>query len=336
MADISAWFDRRSYHHSSFADLEELARRKRERSLSVTVVLPTLEVAQTIGPVIETILELNERVPLVDQLMVVDARSRDGTTETAARLGAEVYFEDELLPDCGPPIGKGDAMWRALSVARSDLVMYADTDTIDFGPQFIYGVLGPILCDEQVKFVKGGYRRPFRRGAEEVADGGGRVTELTTKPLFNLFYRELAGFVQPLAGEFVAPRSLLASVPFFTGYAVETGLMIDIHRRIGLEAMAQVDLGFRQNRHQALHDLGPMAYSALRAVARRLMDEGRLDLRQNSVAFDSLTQLDSFVQAISLAAGFELRGKVIDIVERPPLDTYVGSVVQTRRHSYSR
>ena len=317
MVNLSSWFHSRSFIHSQFADLAALGARKRERGLTVTVVLPTLNVAETIGPIVETVAGLNRRQPLVDQLLVVDARSTDGTPQIAAKHGAEVHMEDELLPECGPPIGKGDAMWRALSVVRGEIVMYADADTLQFAPHFIYGVLGPLIEDESVEFVKAGYRRPFGNGESALEDGGGRVTELTLKPLFNLFYPELAGFVQPLAGEFAATSSLLKSLPFFTGYAAETGIIVDVYERCGLDAMAQVDIGVRHNRHQSLQELGVMAYSVLRALARRLIEEGRLNLEHAPGSPESLAQLDEFIQAVAGERGFELRSTVIDIVERP-------------------
>ncbi|TCJ16396.1 glucosyl-3-phosphoglycerate synthase [Rubrobacter taiwanensis] len=318
--NVAEWFERRSYHHAQFQDVEALARRKREVDVSVSVVLPGRNVADTIGGIIDQIHELNERAPLVDQILVVDADSSDGTSETARKHGAEVYSENELLPQYGPAIGKGDAMWRSLTVARGDLVAYADSDTRDFEPQFVYGILGPILTDPGIRFVKAAYRRPFRKGEEITLDGGGRVTELSTKPLFNLFYPQLTGFVQPLAGEFVAPKELFGSIPFFTGYAVETGMMIDVLRTVGLGAMAQVDLGTRQNRHQPLFELGKMAYSVVRAVARRLHQEGRLGQLVEPHLSESLYQLDSYVHAAASPEGLQLQEHVVDIVERPPLN----------------
>ena len=160
-------------------------------------------------------------------------------------------------------------MWRALSVARGDIVMFADADTADFEEHFVYGTLGPLLADPQLQFVKAAFRRPFKQGEEKILDGGGRVTELMAKPLINLFYPELAGFVQPLAGEFAARRDVLSSVPFFTGYGVEIGMLIDVFEQVGLGAMAQVDLGTRQNRHQSLASLSRMSSVVLRTVAAR-------------------------------------------------------------------
>ena len=320
--DVREWFKRRSYSHEEFSDVKELARRKREQDLTVSLVLPSRNVADTIGGIVDRINALNEEAPLgtplVDQTLVVDADSADGTAEVAAARGAEVYSENELLSHYGGAHGKGDAMWRSLSVARGDLVMFADADTKDFLPQFVYGTLGPIISVPGVRFVKGAFRRPFKSQESLELDGGGRVTELTTKPLFNLFYPELTGFVQPLAGEFVADKDLFSSIPFLTGYAVETGVMIDAYKKVGLEAMAQVDLGTRQNRHQPLFDLGKMSYAVLRAVARRLRQDGRLrQVRDPSP--DSLFQFSDYLHAVATPEGLKLREHVEELVERPPM-----------------
>ena len=200
----------------------------------------------------------------------MDADSPDGNRGNIGRAwGAEVYSENELLPDYGPAQGKGDAMWRSLSVARGDIVMFADADTSNFPEQFIYGTLGPLITIPEVQFTKAAYRRPYTGSSQSVADGGGRVTELMAKPLFNFFCPELTGFVQPLAGEFAAYRDLLRAIPFLTGYGVELGIMVDVLEDAGLGAMAQVDLGARQNRHQSLWDLSLMSSAVLRAMASR-------------------------------------------------------------------
>jgi glucosyl-3-phosphoglycerate synthase len=211
----------------------------------------------------------------IDQVVVVDA-SRDGTGDIAARHGAEVHAQAGLMPGFGPVLGKGDAMWRALSVLSGDVVCFVDADSEQFGPHFACGLIGPLVVDQHVRFVKGFYRRPFRFGAELAPDGGGRVTELTARPLLQLFYPQLADVRQPLAGEVAARRDLLEQLPFATGYAVEIAMLIDAYELAGIEAIAQVDLDVRQNRHQPLSDLGPMAAAVLRAVAERrgLVDDG--------------------------------------------------------------
>ncbi|MBA4116225.1 MAG: glucosyl-3-phosphoglycerate synthase, partial [Rubrobacter sp.] len=279
-------------------------------------------VADTVGTIVDEIYAVNRQSgdnPLVDQILAIDADSPDGTAEVAASRGAEVYSENELMSNHGGAHGKGDAMWRSLSVARGDLVMFADADTKDFEPQFVYGTLGPLLSAPGVRFVKGAFRRPFKSNAAVEQDGGGRVTELTTKPLFNLFYPELTGFVQPLAGEFAGDKELFASIPFLTGYAVETGILIDVLKKVGLDTMAQVDLGTRQNRHQPLFDLGRMSYSVLRAVARRLRQDGRLQQVRDPSMPDSLFQFSDYLHAVATPDGLKLREHVEELVERPPM-----------------
>ena len=317
--DAVEWFGHRSYDYRQFSDLEEMARRKRELGLTVSAILPCRNVADTVGGIIDEIHAINERAPLVDQILAVDADSADGTAEMAVSKGAEVYSENELLSHYGDAHGKGDAMWRSLSVARGDLIMFIDADTKDFKPQLFFGVLGPILYVPEVRFVKAAYRRPFKSHETVEVDGGGRVTELTAKPLFNLFYPELSGFVQPLAGEFVADKELFCSIPFLTGYAVETGIMIDVFKRVGLGAMAQVDLGTRQNRHQPLRDLSRMSYSVVRAVARRLRQEGRLDQARDPNLPEQLFQFSDYQHAVATPEGLKLQQYVEELVERPPI-----------------
>jgi glucosyl-3-phosphoglycerate synthase len=311
---LQHWLERRSYSGEQFSDLGSLVRRKRELGVSVSAVLPAREVAATAGAIVDRIGALNERAPLVDQVLVIDARSSDGTADVARSHGADVRFEDELLPELGPALGKGDAMWRALSVARGDVVLYLDTDTPDFHERFVYGVLGPLLTIPGVRFVKGSFTRPWVNGETVIADDGARVTELTAKPLFNLFYPGLGGFAQPLAGEFAAPRELLCSIPFLTGYAVETAMMIDVMEAVGIESMAQVDVGQRTNRHQSLFELGKMSYAVLRAVELRLRREGRLP-------DDGLAngERDSYVRALRSTAGLRLEHSRVEVLERPPM-----------------
>src|SRR5918911_267712 len=323
--DAAEWFRHRSYNYQQFSDIQQMGLRKRELGLTVSAVLPCRNVADTVGSIIDEIHAVNEHAPLVDQILAVDADSEDGTASVASSRGAEVYSENELLSYYGDAHGKGDAMWRSLSVAKGDLVMFADADTQDFKPQFVYGTLGPILSVPGVRFVKGAFRRPFKSSEAVEVDGGGRVTELITKPLFNLFYPELTGFVQPLAGEFVADKELFSSIPFLTGYAVETGIMVDVLKKVGLEAMAQVDLGTRQNRHQPLFDLGRMSYAVLRAVARRLRQDGRLQQVRDPSLPDSLFQFSNYLHAVATPEGLKLREHVEELVERPPMAEILAS-----------
>ena len=289
----------RRFHHSEF-DLVRLLEQKAEQ---VSVVLPAREVADTIGYIVERLHGLD---PLIDQIVVVDAASSDGTAKVAAEAGAEVYQESELLPQFGQALGKGDAMWRALAVARGELVAYLDSDTRDFSPHFALGMLGPLICEPELQFVKGFFRRPYLRpdGTELPADGG-RVTELTARPLLSAFFPELAAFVQPLAGEVAVRRPLLDRLPFATGYAVETAMLLHARDALGgTDGMAQVDLDVRLNRHQPLADLAPMAYAVLRVVLERLRAEGRL--------------LDDHAPPLQTADGGLVQ---VEVVERPPYAT---------------
>jgi glucosyl-3-phosphoglycerate synthase len=264
------WHRANSFHHSEFP-ADRLAG---QRSAGVSICLPARDEARTVGSILEQLLPLRE-TGVVDQIVVVD-NSTDGTGEIARRLGAEVHDQADLMPELGPVLGKGDAMWRALPVLTGEIVCFLDADSERFGPHFACGLVGPLLKRADLSFVKGHYRRPFRVGATTFPDGGGRVTELTARPLIELFYPDLAGVEQPLAGEVAARRELLERLPFATGYGVDIALLLDAYAAVGLEGLGQVDLDVRQNAHQPLRDLGPMASAVLAAVAVRLERAGRL------------------------------------------------------------
>lgn len=254
----------RTFHHSSFS----AARIAAEREVSISVCLPARECAGTVGEIVARLSALRE-AGAIDEVLVVDAASADGTAQVAERAGAKVVQEAQLLPSSGPVLGKGDAMWRALSVLEGELVAYIDADTEGFSEHFATGLLGPLVCERGVSFVKAFYRRPFRHGGVSVAEGGGRVNRLMARPALRLFFPELAEVRQPLAGEVAARRELLRSVPFVTGYGVEIAMLIDVWGRVGLDAMAQVDLDEHRNRHQPLPDLERMAETVLATIAAR-------------------------------------------------------------------
>ena len=266
-----AWEHRRSFSYRDYP-LERLTAVP-ERP-SVSVCLPARDEARTIGPILRALEPLRE-AGVVGQVAVVN-HSTDATAEIALGLGAEVYDQDKMLPELGPVCGKGDAMWRALRVLSGELICFLDADSEQFGAHFALGLLGPLICEPEVAFVKGFYRRPFRVGDTVAAEGGGRVTELTARPLLKRFYPELSAVRQPLAGEIAARRDLLHALPFVTGYGVDVALLIDAYAAVGLDRLAQVDLDVRQNDHQSLRELGPMADAVLAAVSTRLTRSGRL------------------------------------------------------------
>jgi glucosyl-3-phosphoglycerate synthase len=272
----------RTFHHSAFS-AERIAAERALRGLAIAVCLPARECAGTIGEIVTALSRLRES-GAIDRIVVVDAASRDGTAAVAERAGAEVWQESELLPSFGAVLGKGDAMWRACSGLDSDVVCFLDADTERFSEHFATGLLGPLVCEPGVEFVKAFYRRPFGTGDvpaaaahdSATAEGGGRVNHLTARPALALLYPELAQIRQPLAGEVAARRELLQRLPFATGYGVEVAMLIDAWRAVGLDAIAQVDLEEHHNRHQPLSALAPMALTVLATIAERVQREGRL------------------------------------------------------------
>lgn len=266
--DVAAWSERRRYDAGEF-DLATLAAGK--GTTTVSVILPAKQVAGTIAGVLAETVGPLAQAGLVDELIVVDAGSDDGTAEAAAAAGARVLQQDELLPEHGPALGKGDAMWRAVHATHGDVVCFLDADTADPTDAHLRGLLGPLLADPHVMLVKGAFARPWRDAAGgELPHEGGRVTELMARPLLNIHVPRLAGFAQPLAGEFAGRRALFEAIPFPVGYGVEIAVMIDALRLHGLDALAEARLGTRQNRHQPLRALGEMAYAVLAAVERRV------------------------------------------------------------------
>ena len=271
-AASEAWAKARSFHHSLYP-AERIAAERRQ---TISVCLPARECAATVGPIVEALLGLRD-AGVLDEVLVVDAASADGTAAVAERAGARVVQQGELMTEYGPVLGKGDAMWRALSVLEGELVCFLDADTERFPAHFATGLLGPLVREPQLSFVKGFYRRPLAHAAEPAGEGGGRVNHLTARPALALFYPELAAVRQPLAGEVAARRELLEVLPFATGYGVEIAMLIDAWRVLGLEGMAQVDLDEHHNPHQPLSALAGMARTVLATVAGRLEQEGRLE-----------------------------------------------------------
>ncbi len=264
---VASWYARRRFRAADFSP-QRLARLK--GSTTVTVIVPTKECAGTIGGVLSDAVAPLRRLGLVDELVVVDAGSGDGTASVARRAGARVLAQDELEAQLGPALGKGDAMWRALRATGGELVCFLDGDTADPTPGHLQGLLGPLLADPSLALVKGAFDRPLDAAGVKFAHEGGRVTELMARPLLNLHVPQLAGFAQPLAGEFSARRALLERCSFPVGYGVEIAVLIDALRARGLDALAECELGTRQNRHQPLRALGEMAYAVLAAVEHRI------------------------------------------------------------------
>ncbi|MEV5754595.1 glucosyl-3-phosphoglycerate synthase [Actinoallomurus sp. NPDC052308] len=309
LPQVQAWLRNRM---SSAADwpVDRLLAAKGETTVSV--VLPARNERATVGEIVTTIRrDLVERAPLVDEILVIDSRSIDDTAEVAAAAGARVVAQDAVLPDLPPLSGKGEALWKSLHAARGDVLVFVDADLRNFSSSFVTGLLGPLLTDPSVAYVKACYDRPLNTGGVSVPSGGGRVTELVARPLINMHWPLLAGFVQPLGGEYAGRRTLLERVPFVTGYGVELGLLIDVLEAAGLDAMAQVDLGTREHSHQSSEALGGMAGQIMQTAWSRLDRQGRIvPLEPPS------TVLTQFRRD---GDGHQARIRDVSVGERPPM-----------------
>ena len=229
---------------------------------TVSVCLPARNEAETVGPIVQTISALQHR-GLIDETVVMDDRSTDATAKVAAAAGARVVSVPDVLPEAGAATGKGNALWASIAASAGDVIVWIDADLRSFTPDYVIGLLGPLLTDPEVTLVKGFYDRPT------VGGGGGRTTELMARPVLATFFPELGVIEQPLGGEYASRRSILEQLPFPQGYGVETGLLIDIAHRWGVDRIAQVDLGVREHRHQSLSALSSQAMEVLHAALLR-------------------------------------------------------------------
>ncbi|MFB9834710.1 glucosyl-3-phosphoglycerate synthase [Actinoallomurus acaciae] len=309
LPQVEDWLRRRT---SSAADwpVEDLLAAK--GGTTVSVVLPARDERETVGEIVSSIRrDLVDGAPLVDEVIVIDSRSTDDTAEVAAAAGAVVVAQDDVLPGLPPMSGKGEALWKSMHVARGDLLVFVDADLREFTSAFVGGLLGPLLADPSVGYVKACYDRPFVTGGTTVAHGGGRVTELVARPLINMHWPLLAGVLQPLGGEYAGRRSLLERLPFVTGYGVELGLLVDVLEYAGLDAIAQVDLGTRVHRHQSAEALGGMSGQIMQTAWSRLERQGRV-VRLEPPS----TTLTQFRR---VADGHEIRLSDVAVGERPPM-----------------
>jgi glucosyl-3-phosphoglycerate synthase len=268
---VDQWFAENTFQADEFANLERLVAIKKERNLTISLALPALNEEKTIGPIIETTRQaLMDEMPLLDEMVLIDSNSTDRTREIAADLGIPVYIHQEILPLYGARPGKGEALWKSLYVTEGEIIIWVDTDVSNFHPRFVYGLVGPLLQRDNLMLVKGFYHRPLRTGAGLEPGRGGRVTELTARPLLNLFYPGLSGIIQPLAGEYGGRRTALEQVIFTSGYGVETSLLIDIYEKFKLSSIAQVDLLERIHRNQSLAQLSKMSFAIIQTVISKL------------------------------------------------------------------
>ncbi|MBW3595140.1 MAG: glucosyl-3-phosphoglycerate synthase [Actinobacteria bacterium] len=308
---VENWRDRT--FRSPLVSRDDLLRLKQQGGHRITAALPALDEAATIGPICDTISrELMERLPIVDELLVIDSGSADDTIQIARAAGATVFRGSELT-QCGPIRGKGDCLWRSLAVASGDIIVWLDSDTRNLHEGFIVDLIAPLLVEPRFVMTKAFYDRPLIADEEVLTTGGARVTELVARPLFQLFYPDLVGLIQPLSGEYAGYTDRFRSLPFFTGYGVEVGLLLDVAERFGVDAIAQVDLGVRLHRNRSVLELGQASFQVMSAMLRRLHDLGRIKIP------DDLT--DEMLQFMPTPRGPEPVVTWLEVLERPPLDT---------------
>ncbi|MFG2574683.1 glucosyl-3-phosphoglycerate synthase [Streptomyces sp. NPDC048481] len=301
LEEVERWLATRSWSVTD-RPLHSVLAAKRAANQSVSVVLPALNEEETVGDIVAVIRhDLMHQAPLVDEIVVVDSGSTDRTSQVAAAAGARVVHRDEILPRIPAAPGKGEVLWRSLLVTTGDIVCFVDADLREFSSDFVAGIVGPLLTDPDVDLVKAMYDRPLGGAAGQ----GGRVTELMARPLLNMHWPQLAGFVQPLGGEYAARRTLLERLPFPVGYGVELGMLVDALHLVGLDALAQVDVGVRKHRHQDGQALGRMAAAIYRTA--------QLRLARGHLVRPALTQFERG------PSGFEPRTHAVDTEERPPM-----------------
>lgn len=309
--DPKTWFKGRTYYHQDFKNISRLVEIKKEQQLKVSVGLPTLNEAKTLPSILEVILgELVKKYSLVDQVAIIDSHSKDGTVELAKKVGAEVYFDDEIRPDLGAKKGKGETLWKSLFVLKGDIIVWVDSDIENFHSKFIYGLVGPLLLNPDIQFAKGFYQRLIKEDGK-LKKSGGRVTEILARPLVNLFYPELSYFLQPLSGEYGGRRSLLTSIPFYTGYAVEIGLLVEIWKKYGLNVMAQVGLGTRIHHNQPTVKLGKMSFVILQAFLNLLQEDEKVEVKEGFFRRYNLPKFED--------NQYDFEETILEAVKRPPI-----------------
>lgn len=311
---IDAWLKSNTFHHSTFWDLKQLVDEKERQNLKISLCIPTLNEEHTIGKEIVIFRsELMTRYPLIDEIAVIDSGSTDRTLEVAASFGADTYFSGDILPSQGFKRGKGENLWKAIHQLEGDIIVYVDADITNIHSRFVYGLVAPLLYQPETQYVKAFYDRPLAFSQGIRPSGGGRVTEILTRPLFSLFFPELTALMQPLSGEYAVRRKVLEEIAFPIGYGVEISHLIDVYTKWGLYAFAQTDLDKRVHRNQDTRDLGKMAFGILQSFMNRAQQLDMIDVKAEVSSI--LRQFQTREQM------FEQKQFTIVEEERPPIIT---------------
>ena len=307
------WLDNNTFHHSDFKNLYQLVEQKQKKGLRISICLPTLNEEKTIAKeIIIMKSELMSRYPLVDEILVIDSGSTDNTVNIARSFGADVHDANKILPHLENFRGKGENLWKALYIAKGDIIVYIDADIKNIHHRFAYGLIGPLLLNDNIKYAKAFYDRPISIGKNKLRPtGGGRVTELVIRPLFSLFFPELTQIIQPLSGEYAGYRDVLDKIPFPIGYGVETSMILDIYEKWGLDVIAQVDLDRRIHRNQDTKALGRMSFAILKTFFHRQKRSGLIDIKNDL--------FDEIIQYNLVESRYQPDPKKIVGLERPPM-----------------
>jgi glucosyl-3-phosphoglycerate synthase len=321
---ISRWLKTNTFHHSAFWDMNALVAEKEKQNLTISLCIPTLNEAATIGK--EVVIfksELMHRYPLLDEIAVVDSGSSDRTAEVARAFGAEVYRSRDILPQYGEKRGKGENLWKAIFQLKGDIIVYIDADIKNIHPRFVYGLVAPLIYRPEIQYSKAFYDRPLASSQGIRPSGGGRVTEILIRPLFSLFFPELTALIQPLSGEYAVRRQVLETVPFPIGYGVETSHLIDVYHSWGLDAISQTDLDRRVHRNQSTRDLGRMAFGILQTFLRRVESLGVVgNLPELSTVLRQFQVVQSTFEDVDVEIVEEERPPMIELKEyREKFDT---------------
>ena len=310
---VEEWFEKNKFKCSSFSNIKRLVKLKKEQKLKISLCIPTLNEEKTIGFVIDMLKpKLLDKYKLLDEIIVIDSGSTDNTQKEVEKRGVKFVLSEKVLKKHGKAKGKGENLWKSLYVCDGDIIVWVDGDIENIQPRFVYGLVGPLLTHKNLGFVKGFYQRPIKIGKEMKPLGGGRVTELTIRPLFNMYFPRLSGFIQPLSGEYAGKREYLEKIPFFTGYGVETGMLIDLVKKFGLKKLAQVDLIKRVHRNNTLASLSNMAFGILQVFAKRANSLGKLIL-VNKI------RKETRIIEHKLDGNYVVKLKKITEKERPPI-----------------
>ena len=263
----------KQFHFRDFLPVEDICKKKQESGTSISLVIPTFNEVSTIGDIISTTKrELMTSIPLLDEIIVMDGGSDDGTPRCAMESGAEVYNASET-GDRNVPPGKGSALWKSVLVSKGDIIVCIDGDIRDFDIRFVYGLIAPLLYDSSLSFIKAFYKRPIVVDDIILHNYGGRVTEILVRPLLSTFYPDLAKLFQPLAGEYSFRRDMISEVPFPSDYGLEIGLILSIYRNFGITPFSQVDIDIRCHRNRSVTDLGKMAFAILHVLLKELKED---------------------------------------------------------------